>query len=38
MIDWAEMAGIEYLLINKDTTSLAFRNELRWSDAAWRLR
>ena len=38
MIDWAELAGVEYLLINKDTTSLAFRNELRWSDAAWRLR
>ena len=38
MSDWAEMAGVECLLINKDTTSLAFRNELRWSDAAWRLR
>ena len=38
MIDWAELAGIEYLLINKDTDPLAFRNELRWSDAAWRLR
>ena len=38
MIDWAEMVGVEYLLINKETTSLAFRNELRWSDAAWRLR
>jgi len=36
MIDWAEMAGVEYLLIDKNTTSLAFRNELRWSDAAWR--
>ena len=38
MIDWAELAGIEYLLINKDTTSLNFRKELLWSDAAWRLR
>ena len=38
MIDWAELVGVEYLLINKDTTSLAFRNELRWSEAAWRLR
>ncbi|MDQ2731349.1 MAG: L-arabinose isomerase [Armatimonadota bacterium] len=38
MIDWAEMAGIEYLLIDKDTNARAFRNELRWSDAAWRLR
>ena len=38
MIDWAELMRIEYLLINKDTNSLAFRNELRWSDAAWRCR
>ena len=38
MIDWAESNGIEYLLINKDTTSLQFRNELRWSDAAWKLK
>ena len=38
MIDWAELNGIEYLLINKDTNPLAFRNELRWSDAAWKLR
>ena len=38
MIDWAELADVEYLLINNDTTSLAFRNELRWSEAAWRLK
>ena len=38
MIDWAELVGIEYLLINKDTDPLAFRNELRWSDTAWRFR
>ena len=37
MIDWAELVGIESLLIDKDTDPLAFRNELRWSDAAWRL-
>ncbi len=36
MLDWADMAGVECLLIDKDTTPLAFRNELRWSDAAWR--
>jgi len=36
MIDWAEMAGVEYLLIDKDTTSRSFRNELRWNEAAWR--
>ena len=38
MMDWAEMAGVEALLIGKDTAPLAFRNELRWSDAAWRQR
>ncbi|BDI28523.1 L-arabinose isomerase [Capsulimonas corticalis] len=36
MIDWAELNKIEYLLIDNSTTSLGFRNELRWSDAAWR--
>ncbi len=38
MTDFAEMAGIECVLINKDTTPLAFRNELRLNDMAWRLR
>jgi L-arabinose isomerase len=38
MIDWADINGIEYLLIDKDTTPVRFRNELRWSDAAWKLR
>lgn len=38
MIDWAELVGIEYLLIDQDTNALRFRNELRWSDAAWRSR
>jgi L-arabinose isomerase len=38
MGDWAELAGVECLLINQDTNPLAFRSELRWSDAAWRLR
>jgi len=38
MMDWAEMAGVEALLIGRDTSALAFRNELRWSDAAWRQR
>lgn len=38
MIDWAEMAGIECLLINKDTKPLAFRNEIRLNDIAWKLR
>jgi L-arabinose isomerase len=38
LVDWAEMTGVECALINKATTPLAFRNELRWSDIAWRLR
>jgi L-arabinose isomerase len=38
MTDFAEMAGIECVVINKDTTPLAFRNELRLNDMAWRLR
>ena len=35
--DFAEMAGIEYLLIDKNTTVSAFKNELRWNDAYYRL-
>lgn len=38
LVDWAEIAGIECLIINKDTKPLAFRNELRWNDIAWKLR
>ncbi len=38
MMDWAEAVGIESLLIDNSTTPRAFRKELRWSDAAWRLR
>ncbi len=37
LIDWAEMAGIEYVLINKDTKLLNLRNELRWNEIAWKL-
>lgn len=37
LIDWADMVGIEYVLINKDTTILNLRNELRWNDIAWKL-
>ena len=38
LIDWADMVGIEYVLINKDTTIHNFRNELRWNDIAWKLK
>lgn len=38
MMDWAEMAGIECLVINKDMNMMSFRNELRWNDVIWRFR
>ncbi len=38
LIDWADMVGIEYVLINKDTTIHNLRNELRWNDLAWKLK
>jgi L-arabinose isomerase len=38
LVDWAEMAGIECVIIDNDTKLLAFRNELRWNDITWRLR
>ncbi len=31
--DFAEMAGIEFVLIGKDTNIPQFKNELRWSEA-----
>lgn len=33
MQDFADMAGIEYVRIAKDTNLYQFRNELRWNDA-----
>lgn len=33
MEDFASIAGIEYLLINKDTKLREFRNELKWNSA-----
>lgn len=38
LMDFAEMAGIEYVLINKDTDVVKLRNELRWNDIAWKLK
>lgn len=38
MFDWAEMANIECVLINKDTKLLEFRNNLKINDIIWRLR
>lgn len=36
MVDWAEMAGIECVVIDKDTKIRQLRNELKWSDIYWR--
>jgi L-arabinose isomerase len=38
LIDWAEMAGIECVVINEKTDLPSFRNELRWNEAAYRLK
>jgi L-arabinose isomerase len=35
--DFAEIAGVEFLAIDEDTRITAFRNELRWNEAAWKL-
>jgi L-arabinose isomerase len=32
---FAEMAGIEFLLIDENTTIRDFKNQLRWNEAAW---
>lgn len=36
MEDFAEMAGIEYLLIGKETKIYQFKNELRWNEIAYK--
>jgi len=36
--DWAEIAGIECVIIDKDTKPISFANELHQSAAAWKLR
>ncbi len=36
MMDYAEMANIEFLLIDEDTKLREFKNEIRWNDAAYR--
>lgn len=37
MQDFADMAGIEFALIGKNTDLYQFRNELRWNDAYYQL-
>jgi len=38
LADWAEMAGVECVVIDQDTALRSFRNELKWSEVAWKLR
>lgn len=38
MEDWAEMMGIEYVHISKDTTVESLKQQLFFSDIAWKLR
>ncbi|MFX3632833.1 MAG: L-arabinose isomerase [Candidatus Pristimantibacillus sp.] len=38
LIDWADLVGIECVVIDKATTIRGFRNELRWNDLNYRLR
>lgn len=35
--DFAEMAGLEYVLIDRETKIHAFKNELRWNDLYYQL-
>lgn len=37
MLDWAEMAGIESVLISRDTTIHKLKHELKWNEALYRL-
>jgi L-arabinose isomerase len=34
--DFAEIAGVEYVKIGKNTDIYQFKNELRWNDAAYK--
>jgi L-arabinose isomerase len=36
LLDFAEMVGIECLIIDKDTNPLTFRNEIRINDLVWK--
>lgn len=35
--DFAEIAGIEYVLINKQTELYLFKNQLKWSETAYKM-
>ena len=33
--DWAEMSGVEFVLIDRETKPARLRDELRWAEAYW---
>jgi L-arabinose isomerase len=33
--DWAEMTGIEFVLIDRETKPARLLDELRWAEAYW---
>ncbi|MDP4179547.1 MAG: L-arabinose isomerase [Bacillota bacterium] len=37
LADWSEMAGIECVVIDNNTTPMKFKNDLRLSDMVWKL-
>jgi len=37
LADFAEMAGVEFLLIDANTTVAGFKKELRWNEAYYHL-
>lgn len=37
LVDWAEMAGIEYVIINKETKLVSFKQDLKIRDLAFKL-
>ena len=36
LVDWADMVGIECVLINNDTKLSTFKNELKFASVAWK--
>ena len=36
LLDWADMVGVECVVINNDTKLSTFKNELKFSSAAWK--
>jgi L-arabinose isomerase len=37
LADWAEIVGVESVIIDAQTELRSFKNELRWNDVAWKL-